>query len=153
MEPVDAGLDSRSLPAVSDELVRQLRATYALASSRPLSEEALLRPFLPEPEVRRRRTDADLDDRLKGYIRVFYQAVAAVVEREIGALVTVALDLNEESFGRVLLYAGRLLLYEGSLRDAYRFGFRDRNHLDDTGRRIVRQCLEAAAAFPDALRA
>lgn len=149
--PTDEAVGTEA--AVSAELVRQLKATFALASRKPFNEEALLRPFLPDPEVRRRRTDADLDDRLKGYIRLFYQAVAAVVERQIGALVTVALDLNEESFGRVLLYAGRLVLHEGTLRDAFRFGFRDRAHLDDTGRRIVSECLKAAAGFPDALGA
>ena len=61
-------------------------------------------------------------------------------------------EMSQESFGRVLLYSGSLVLYTKTLRDANRFGFSSIANLEDEGQKIVTQTLTAFKKYPEVAR-
>ncbi len=132
------------------ELLRRIRAGDPYGHYDAVSEEALLRPFLVTAEQRRAlplfgEPDAAALERL----RAFHQAVAACLERETGTMVACLLDVNGEGFGRVLLFAGRLVLLDRTVRDAHRFGFASRERLAEEGERLIREGLAVLHRFPE----
>ncbi len=132
------------------ELIRQIRASDPYGGFDGLSEEALLRPYLLTAERRQALPLlGDLDQATEGRLRNFYQAVAAAIEKETGAMVNYVLDLSHEGFGRVVLFAGRLVLLSKTLRDAHRFGFASREQLAAEGEKLVRAGVEALRRFPE----
>lgn len=132
------------------ELVRQIRASDPYGGYDGLSEEALLRPYLLSAERRQAiPTFGELDEETEGRLRSFYQAVAAAIERETGAVVSCVLDMNREGFGRVVLFAGRLVLIDRTVRDAHRFGFPSRERLVAEGERLVRSGVETLRRHPE----
>ncbi|MCK9902376.1 hypothetical protein CC117_18980 [Parafrankia colletiae] len=115
------------------DLVDQLRAGDTYGNLDRLPDEALLSPFVLTREQRRQIAIAcDIDALVEGRVRSFYQAVAASIEKATGAVTTTVLDLNHEGFGRVVIFAGRLVVLSDVLRDVQRFGF---NTLEDLGAR------------------
>lgn len=115
------------------DLVDQLRAGDTYGNLDRLSDETLLSPYVLTKEQRRQISVAcDIDAVIEARVRSFYQAVAAAVEKATGAMTTTVLDLNHEGFGRVVVFAGRLVVLSDVLRDVQRFGF---NSLEDLGAR------------------
>lgn len=132
------------------ELIRQLRAGDAYGGLDAVEGEALLRPFILSPEARRAiPVFGDVDAAALARLRSFYQAVAAGIERETGAMVSCVLDLSHEGFGRVVIFAGRLVLLDRTLRDAHRFGFPSQEQLAAEGERLVREGVAVWRRFPE----
>lgn len=132
-----------------DELVRQVRAGDMYGRLDGVSDEALLRPYILDTAQR----DAipilcEVDGATEARMRAFFQAVATRIETETGATVSYALDISHEGFGRLVLFAGQLVLVSKVLRDAQRFGFASLEKLAAEGERLVSQGSEAARCFP-----
>lgn len=133
-----------------EELLRQIRAGDPYGQYDAVSEEALLRPYLVTPEERRALPlFGEPDAAALGRLRAFHQAVAACIERETGAMVSCLADVNREGFGRVLLFAGRLVLLDRAVRDTHRFGFASRERLAEEGERLVREGVAVLRRFPE----
>lgn len=132
------------------DLVRQIRAGDAYGRYDSLGEEALLKPYILTKEERQAiPVLGDLDEATQGRLRDFYQAVCAAIERETGVMVGCLLDMSHEGFGRVILFAGRLIPVGRTLRDAHRFGFPSREKLAEEGERLVRSAVEMLRRFPE----
>ncbi len=132
------------------ELIRQIRAADPYGGYDGVSEEALLRPYLlMEDERQAIPVIGDVDAATVARLRNFYQAVAASIERETGTMVGYLLDVSHEGFGRVVLFAGRLVLVSRTLRDAHRFGFVSREQLAAEGETLVRAGVEVLRRFPE----
>lgn len=132
------------------ELIQQIRAGDPYGRYDGLGEEALLKPYILAKEERQAiPVIGDLDPATEGRLRNFYQAVCAAVERETGVMVSCVLDLSHEGFGRVVLFAGRLVVVSKTLRDAHRFGFPSREKLAEEGERLIRSAVEMLRRFPE----
>ena len=135
------------------DLVSALRAGDTFGRLDRLSDEALLRPFLLSREQQREIPVAcEVEAAAEARIRVFFQAVAAGIEKATGAFTTTVLDLSHEGFGRVIVFAGRLVVLSEVLRDAQRFGFPSAERLADRGESLVTAGIKVLGSYPEVAR-
>jgi probable nitrogen fixation protein len=62
------------------------------------------------------------------------------------------MKLHHEGFGRLVLTAGRLVVFNKFLRDVHRFGFDSMEKLEAEGEKIVADALEWIEKYPDVAR-
>lgn len=131
-------------------LVQQIRASDPYGRLDAMSEEILLKPYIVSKEERQAiPIIGDIDKEVEGRLRAFYNAAAAAIEQETGVMVSSLLEMSHEGFGRVILYAGRLILVSKTLRDAHRFGFPTVEKLAAEGEKLVRAGVEMLQRFPE----
>lgn len=135
------------------DLIGQLRAGDTYGQLDRVSDQALLRPYVVTRERQREIPVAcAVEAATEGRIRSFYQAVAAGVERESGAFTTTVVDLSHEGFGRVIVFAGRLVVLSDVLRDAQRFGFPSIERLTEKGESLVTAAVKVLDRYPEVAR-
>jgi len=131
------------------DLTRVLRAGDPYGRLDAIEPERLLRPFVLAPAAPGEEAACTVDALTVERLRCFHQAVAAGVERAGHVLTAVAVDVDAEGFGRVLVTAGRLVLLAESLRDAGRFGFPSLTALAAAGDRLVARAVAVLDRFPE----
>ena len=62
------------------------------------------------------------------------------------------MKISHEGFGRVVLIAGKLVVYARSVRDVHRFGFDSLDALAAEGAKIVAQAAAMIAEYPKLAR-
>lgn len=104
------------------ELLAQLRANDPYGALEAKKDEDLLMGL-----IRSKSLDGALcappDLGALDRIRAFYRAIAVSLERELGGFFQMVMEVSSEGFGRVIIYSGRLIVLEKTLRDAQTFGF------------------------------
>lgn len=124
------------------DLVDQLRAGDTYGQFDRLTDLRLLAPFVLTREERRAiPVDGDVDPITESRLRTYFQAVSAGVEKATGLATSYVLDLSHEGFGRVVVFAGRLVALSEVLRDAHRFGFVSLEQLGERGDRFVQEAI------------
>jgi probable nitrogen fixation protein len=83
----------------------------------------------------------------------FYKALCFRIEQRSGLIASPMLELSQEGFGRLVLIAGRLVLFRKTLRDVHRFGFESLEALVREGEKAVDEAIAAAEMFIEAARA
>ena len=126
---------------------RLLRLFLTVPTDRPTGRPTTADAVLAEPDdgAGACTVDALSIERL----RAFHQAVAAGVERAGHVMTAVAVDVNGEGFGRVLVVAGRLLLLAESQRDAGNLGFPSLVALAAAGERLVARAVAVLDRYPE----
>ncbi|WP_295540800.1 NifX-associated nitrogen fixation protein [uncultured Thiohalocapsa sp.] len=110
--------------AFGQEMVRQMRAIDVYGSTDAQSAAEILEPFvLTKEEKRELPIVGDPDEIVIARIKVFYNAIATLIEQECGRMAVPLVNLTHEGFGRVLITVGKLVVLDRSLRDVHRFGF------------------------------
>jgi probable nitrogen fixation protein len=146
-------MSTTSLTPFLRDLAAQQRAGDTYGQLDRLSDEMLLRPFLVTRERQHEIAVAcDVDAATTARIRSFYQAVAVGAETATGVLTTTVLDLSHEGFGRVIVFAGRLLAVSEVMRDAQRFGFESLDVLAARGEALVAAAVAAIDTYPEVAR-
>ena len=113
-----------------------------------------LRPFILTKEARRAiPIIGDPDPETLHKVELFYRAVAQLVENRSGLGVPLMMKMSHEGFGRVVLTAGRLVIFAKTLRDVHRFGYEGFGALAREGEKAVAQALTTIAAYPAVARA
>ncbi len=142
-----------ALPSFVTALIAQIRAEDSYTGRQGFTDDVLIKPYLVTLDQRlRQQVIGDMTAALTARIRLFYQTAAIIFERHNGLLASVMYEMSQESFGRVLLYSGSLVLYTKTLRDANRFGFSSIANLEDEGQKIVTQTLTAFKKYPEVAR-
>ena len=85
-------------------------------------------------------------------MELFYNAIGLAIERATGVMVSPMMKLHHEGFGRLVLTAGRLIVFNKFLRDVHRFGFDSMESLEAAGEKIVADALEWIEKYPDVAR-
>ncbi len=135
-------------------LVQQIRAQDHYGVYRSWSDELVLSPFIISKEKKREiSVQGDVDPATQLRILCFYRAVAARIEKETGKLCQVVIDLSHEGFGWALVWTGRLIAVNRTLRDAQRFGYDSLDKLAVQGEKLVKSGLENIQRYPDAAKA
>lgn len=80
-------------------------------------------------------------------VPVFFQAVAASLEKVSGDLVQSMVEMNEEGFGRALVYSGRTVLVVHSFRGGVPFPFAEHDKLRLYGISCIREGLRNRERF------
>ncbi len=134
-------------------LVGRIRAEDAFGAWDRKSDTTLLREYIiTKAERRMIPVIGDPDPDTLGRVETFYQAVGLAIQRATGIIATPMMNMSHEGFGRVVLLAGRLVVYSRTLRDVHRFGFEDLSALAAEGMKYVGQAVAMIEAHPELAR-
>lgn len=85
---------------------------------------------------------ADIDEMQIKDIRLIYQAVALAFEKITGVMCSVVMEMSHEGFGRVVVFADKIVLCEKYFKDAHRFSFRSFEKLEEEGEKYLLKAQE-----------
>jgi probable nitrogen fixation protein len=112
-----------------------------------------LEPYILTKEKRREiPIMSDPDPETLWRMELFYNAVGLAIERATGVMVSPLMKLHHEGFGRLVLTAGRLIVFNKHLRDVHRFGFESLEKLETQGEEIVSSGIEWIEKYPEVAR-
>ena len=148
-ELAEASVDVMQDPFIS-ERVKQWRAQDAHGTWEGKTDATLLEPYVLTPEKRKDLPMiADPDPETLWRMELFYNAIALAIERETKVMVSPMLKMHHEGFGRQVLIAGRLIVFNKQVRDAHRFGFNTLEKLAAAGNKAVSEAVEMIRKFPE----
>ena len=132
------------------ELVRQIRAIDAYGTLDNQSDAEILSPFvLTKEEKRELPIIGDPDELVVARMRAYYNAIAALIEKECGVMAVPLLNLTHEGFGRALITVGKLVVMDKTLRDVHRFGFGSLSKLKDEADSVLSVALKIIGEHSD----
>lgn len=132
------------------ELVKQWRAQDTHGAWEGKTDAMLLDPYVLDAEKRKELPMmADPDPETLWRMELFYNAIALSIERETKVMVSPMLKMHHEGFGRQVLIAGRLIVFNKQVRDAHRFGFNSLEKLSAAGTKAVNEAVEMIRKFPE----
>jgi probable nitrogen fixation protein len=132
------------------ELVQIWRAQDTHGAWEGKKDMDLLEPYILDKEKRRALPIVgDPDPETIWRLELFYNAVALMIERATGVMISPMLKMHHEGFGRMVLIGGRLIVVNKQLRDVHRFGFDNLGKLADEGDKFVKSGVEMIEKFRD----
>lgn len=132
------------------EMVRQMRAidTYGTYDEWPV--EKILAPFVLTKEMRREiPVIGDPDEITLSRVKAFYNAIAAMIEKECGQMAVPMINLTHEGFGRAIITVGKLVVMDRTLRDVHRFGFLSMSKMKDEADKLLSVALEIIGKYSE----
>jgi len=124
------------------EMVRQMRAIDPYGQSDALSTVEILEPFVLTKEKKRELPIiGDPDETVVARVKVFYNAISAMIEAECGLMAVPLVNLTHEGFGRAIITVGKLVVMDRTLRDVHRFGFPSLSKMKDEADKILSVAL------------
>jgi probable nitrogen fixation protein len=125
------------------EMVRQMRAIDAYGTYDDWSVNKILDPFVMTKERKRQiPVIGDPDEVTMSRVKAFYNAIAAMIEKECGLMAVPMLNLSHEGFGRAIITVGKLVVMDRTLRDVHRFGFPSLSKMKDEADKLLSVALE-----------
>lgn len=135
------------------ELVKIWRAQDSHGAWERKEDLKLLSPYIVDKEKRRQiPIIGDPDPDTLWHLELFYNAVALLIEKETGVMISPMMKMSHEGFGRMVLIGGRLIVVNKQLRDVHRFGFDSYQKLEEEGDKLVKAGVEMIEKFPDVAR-
>jgi probable nitrogen fixation protein len=131
------------------EMVRQMRAVDSYGTYDDWPSNRILAPFILTKEQKREiPLVGDPDEIVMSRVKAFYNAIAALIEKECGLMAVPTLNLTHEGFGRALITVGRLVVMDKTLRDVHRFSFPTLSKMKDEADKILAVALEIVGEYP-----
>lgn len=131
------------------EMVRQMRAIDPYGNYDSMSTTEILEPFILTKEKKREiPIIGDPDEIVVARVKVFFNAIAALIESECGLMAVPLVNLTHEGFGRALITVGKLVVMDRTLRDVHRFGFPSLSKMKDEADKILSVALELIGNHP-----
>jgi probable nitrogen fixation protein len=125
------------------EMVRQMRAIDPYGQYDSLSTTELLEPFVLTKEKKKEiPIIGDPDELVLARVKVFYNAISAMIEAECGLMAVPLVNLTHEGFGRAIITVGKLVVMDRTLRDVHRFGFPSLSKMKDEADKVLSVALE-----------
>ncbi len=132
------------------EMIRQMRAIDPYGTYDNLSPAEILEPFILTKEQKRELpVIGDPDEIVIARIKVFYNAISAMIEKECGLMATPLINLTHEGFGRALITVGKLVVMDRTLRDVHRFSFPSLGKMKDEADKILSVALALIGSHSD----
>ena len=132
------------------ELVKQWRAQDTHGAWEGKTDAMLLDPYVLDAEKRKDLPMmADPDPETLWRMELYYNAIALSIERETKVMVSPMLKMHHEGFGRQVLIAGRLIVFNKQVRDAHRFGFNSLEKLSAAGTKAVTEAVDMIRKFAE----
>jgi probable nitrogen fixation protein len=150
-----------TMPAVEDdrgvlqsaflvEMVKQMRALDSFGARDAWPPQRLLAPFVHTAGERRAiPLVGDPDAAVRARINAFYNAIAALIEKECGRVAVPLVHLTHEGFGRVVITVGRLAVLDRTLRDVHRFGFESLARMTLDADKILAVATALVGKYPE----
>ena len=131
------------------EMVRQMRAIDPYGTFDEWPAARILDPFVLTKERKREiPVIGDPDEIVMARVKVFYNAIAALIEKECGLMAVPTINLTHEGFGRALITVGKLVVMDRTLRDVHRFGFPTLSKMKDEADKVLSVALEIIGQWP-----
>ena len=125
------------------EMIRQMRAIDTYGTYDDWSTSKILEPFVLTKEMKREiPIIGDPDEITMARVKAFYNAIAALIEKECGLMAVPMMNLSHEGFGRVIITVGKLVVMDRTLRDVHRFGFPSLSKMKDEADKLLSVALE-----------
>ena len=125
------------------EMVKQMRALDSYGTYDGWPTERILAPYVLTKEQRREiPVIGDPDDVTLSRVKAFYNAIAAMVEKECGLMAVPMINITHEGFGRALITVGKLVVMDRTVRDVHRFGFDSLSKMKDEADKLLAVALE-----------
>jgi probable nitrogen fixation protein len=132
------------------EIVRQMRAIDPYGTYDNLSPAEIVEPFIVTKEEKREMpVIGDPDEIVIARIKVFYNAISVMIEKECSLMAVPLVNLTHEGFGRALITVGKLVVMDRTLRDVHRFGFPTLGKMKDEADKILSVALELIGEHSD----
>jgi probable nitrogen fixation protein len=132
------------------EMIRQMRAIDTYGTYDDWSTNKILEPFVLTKEMKREiPIIGDPDEITMSRVKAFYNAIAALIEKECGQMAVSMMTLSHEGFGRVIITVGKLLVLDKTLRDVHRFGFPSLSKMKDEADKLLSVALEIIGKHSD----
>jgi probable nitrogen fixation protein len=127
-----------------------MRAQDHYGTFRNWEDRLVLAPFVVSKQKKKEiSVDGDVDPVTQLRVLSFFRAIAALIEKETGKLCQVVIDLSHEGFGWSLIWTGKLMVVNRTLRDAQRFGFDSFEKLAAEGEKLAKSGVEIIKRFPE----
>ncbi|MGB0684392.1 MAG: NifX-associated nitrogen fixation protein [Magnetovibrionaceae bacterium] len=120
------------------EILRQLNAidSYGTWEGKPAAE--IVDPYIMTKERKREvPIIGDPDELTLARVKAYYNAIAALIEKECGLMAVPMINLTHEGFGRAIITCGKLVVVDKTLRDVHRFGFKSLSKMKDEGDKLL----------------
>jgi len=132
------------------EMVRQMRAIDSYGSYDDWSVAKILMPFVLTKQMRREiPIVGDPDEVTMARVKVYYNAIASMIEARSGLMAVPMVHLSHEGFGRALITVGKLVVMDKTLRDVHRFGFPELAKMKEEADKLLTKAAELIDAFPE----
>ena len=131
------------------EMVRQMRAVDAYGTCDSWPAAKILDPFILTKEQKREiPVVGDPDEIVLSRVKAFYNAIAALIEKECRLMAVPSINLTHEGFGRGLITVGKLVVMDKTLRDVHRFSFPTLSKMKDEADKLLSVALEIVGEYP-----
>ncbi len=122
-----------------ETLVGQIRALDQFGTwGNKSNEDLLIEKYIRSKEdLKNIPIIADIDEMQIKDIRIIFQAVALAFEKITGVMCSVVMEMSHEGFGRVVVFADKIVLCEKFFKDAHRFSFRSYEELENEGEKYL----------------
>jgi probable nitrogen fixation protein len=132
------------------EMVKQMRALDSYGTYDGWPAQRILAPFVVTKEQRREiPVIGDPDDVTLSRVKAFYNAIAALIEKECGLMAVPMINITHEGFGRALISVGKLVVFDRTLRDVHRFGFDSLSKMKDEADKVLSVALEIVGKYSE----
>ena len=130
------------------ELVKQLRSQDSYGHWDGKSDEEVVGPYVVTKEQRKLIPIIDdPDPDVLWRLELYYNAIGLAIERRTKVMCAPMIKMSHEGFGRVVLLAGRLVVFNKYHRDVHRFGFNSLEALAQQGDKIVNEAVAMIERF------
>ena len=125
------------------EMVKQMRAIDSYGTYDGWPVERILAPYVLTKEQRREiPVIGDPDEQTLSRVKAFYNAIAALIEKECGLMAVPMMNITHEGFGRALITVGKLVVMDRTLRDVHRYGYESLSKMKDEADKLLSVALE-----------
>jgi probable nitrogen fixation protein len=132
------------------EMAKQMRALDSYGTYDGWPVERILAPFVVTKEQRREiPVIGDPDDLTLSRVKAYYNAIAAMIEKECGLMAVPMMNITHEGFGRALITVGKLVVMDRTVRDVHRFGFDSLSKMKDEADKVLSVALEIVGKYSD----
>jgi probable nitrogen fixation protein len=132
------------------EMAKQMRALDSYGTYDGWPVERILAPFVVTKEQRREiPVIGDPDDVTLSRVKAYYNAIAAMIEKECGLMAVPMMNITHEGFGRALITVGKLVVMDRTVRDVHRFGFDSLSKMKDEADKVLSVALEIVGKYSD----
>ncbi|MEF2965422.1 DUF269 domain-containing protein [Paenibacillus sp. M1] len=130
----------------------QLNDPWGKHTGLPMDQRAE-KLFLCTPEQKRElMADCHVSPIMRTQVSVFFQAVANTLEQVSGDIMQSMVEVNDEGFGRALVYSGRTVLVADSFRGGFPFPFAKYDKALVYGVSCIREGLQNRERFMELQR-
>lgn len=130
------------------EMVKQMRAIDSYGTYDGWPVERILAPYVLTKEQRREiPVIGDPDEQTLSRVKAFYNAIAALIEKECGLMAVPMLNITHEGFGRALITVGKLVVMDRTVRDVHRYGYESLSKMKDEADKLLSVALQVIGSY------